>query len=529
MGFLIARISGGAIGLVLALFAFIVQVLIRRKKLPALLVRIISGIGAVGGIYLFAATVQNILKYTIGLSSLLTVFAPLLVYGVVLTVHFIVLFTGKPKSRLTASSTLTVSAVVSVQLGLALFNLIRNWNNLSHGMKEFLYIQLIGLFTIILTALLFWLSFFRTKKFIEGSGGIQSRLGTDEEHYAKLGLKKGTVEQWEDGTRTRGGEKGTYEWWYFDSHMDDGTTLVIVFYTKHMMSPGGPPVPHVTISLVTADGRPYAGEYEVSGVPFSASKEGCDVHIGPCYITGNLREYDIYFKNDKAEATVHLKSSVPPWRPGTGHIFFGNKDEHFFAWLPSVPEGTVTATITLDGNTTKHTGTGYHDHNWGNINMRYVLNHWYWGRARIGDYRVITSYIYGEKKYGYREFPIFMIAGENKILADNGGSVTFTASDEFIEEKTAKPVHNALIYDYDDGKRHYRVSYTRKNSIVHFKMIEELKGVIKFLAALAGFDGAYHRFTGDAIVERLEGGRVVEKLESPAIWELMYFGHIPKK
>jgi hypothetical protein len=374
------------------------------------------------------------------------------------------------------------------------------------------------------------------------AGKIQARLGALAEHYAKLGLKKGTVEQWEDGTRTNSGEKGTYEWWYFDSHMDDGTSLVLVFYTKHMMSPEGPPEPHVTISLKlctegtqqrTEDGQGgegqfYAGEFEVPGVPFSAAKEGCDVSIGPCYFKGNLREYDIYFKNDRAEAKVHLTSNVPSWRPETGHIYFGDNDEHFFAWLPSVPEGLVEAEITLDGKTTRHTGTGYHDHNWGNINMRTVMNHWYWGRARIGDYRVITSYIYGEKKYGYNEFPIFMIAVKDKILADDGTKLVFTASEEFIEEETHKPVHNKLVYDYNDGKVHYRVSYTRKNTLVKFKMIEELRGFLRLLAKLAGFDGAYHRFTGEALVERIEGDTVVEKQESPAIWELMYFGRKPK-
>jgi hypothetical protein len=371
---------------------------------------------------------------------------------------------------------------------------------------------------------------------------IPSRLGATPEHYARLGLKKGAVEPWEDGTRTNSGEKGTYEWWYFDNHMDDGTTLVIVFYTKHMMSPKGPPVPHVTISLVSAGGQAYAGEYEVPGTPFSASKAGCDVRIGPCFCKvvpkgppgvpsrtpGSPLEYQVYFKNDRAEATLRLTGGVPPWRPETGHLFFGERDEHYFAWLPSVPEGTVEASITLDGKTTRHTGTGYHDHNWGNINMRTLMNHWYWGRAKIGDYRVITSYIYGEKKYGYNEFPIFMIAGKDRIIADDAANLSFIPSGEFIEGETGKPVHNKLVYDYDDGKLHYRVSYERKKSIVNYRMIGELRGFIKFLARLAGFDGAYHRFTGSAVIERLERGRVVEKLESPAIWELMYFGHIPR-
>jgi hypothetical protein len=44
-----------------------------------------------------------------------------------------------------------------------------------------------------------------------------------------------TPEKWEDGIRTSG-EKGTYEWWYFDAHLDDGSTVVIVFFTKFMTS-----------------------------------------------------------------------------------------------------------------------------------------------------------------------------------------------------------------------------------------------------------------------------------------------------
>ncbi|MBQ8425407.1 MAG: hypothetical protein IJX17_05245, partial [Clostridia bacterium] len=45
----------------------------------------------------------------------------------------------------------------------------------------------------------------------------------------KMGLNKNEVEIWEDGMRTDG-SKGTYEWWYFDSHYPDGTILVIFFF-----------------------------------------------------------------------------------------------------------------------------------------------------------------------------------------------------------------------------------------------------------------------------------------------------------
>ncbi|MDR1939559.1 MAG: hypothetical protein LBQ40_02040 [Clostridiales bacterium] len=346
------------------------------------------------------------------------------------------------------------------------------------------------------------------------------------ERYGRLGLTK-TVAQREDGIRT-GGDKGFYEWWYFDSHMDDGTSLVIVFYTKRMMSPEKPPAPYVTVDLDTPDGGHYEERVEIDGVSFSASKEKCDVKVGDCYICGNLDEYEIYFKNPVIEVKARLKSNTPPWRPETGHIFFGDDDEKYFAWLPSVPEGDAEAEITLNGVTARHKGTGYHDHNWGNELMTRLMNHWYWGRAKAGGYQIISSYITGEKKYGYKEYPVFMIAKDGAVLGDDASKLTFEAEDEFIEPKTGKPVHNKLTYDYKDGAVRYKITYERKSSVINYRMVDQLKGIKKFAAKLIGFDGAYHRFSGTVRVEKFDGEGLIEKVEAPALWELMYFGHTPK-
>jgi hypothetical protein len=41
---------------------------------------------------------------------------------------------------------------------------------------------------------------------------------------------------------------------------------------------------------------------------------------------------------------------------------------------------------------------------------------------------------------------------------------------------------------------------------------------------IAGFDGAYHRFTGKVTIEKFEKDVRVEIFDDHAIWELMYFG-----
>ncbi|MDR0817615.1 MAG: hypothetical protein LBN35_03150 [Clostridiales Family XIII bacterium] len=352
---------------------------------------------------------------------------------------------------------------------------------------------------------------------------LGSRLAGEPKDYEKLGISKGTVAPWEDGSRTDGGS-GSYEWWYFDAHLDDGTKLVIVFYTKRMMKTNSPLSPYVTIDLDTPDGRHFEERLEVKGIPWSSSEEGCDVKCGPCYIKGDLKEYSIYYDDGNIQAEATLRANVPSWRPGTGHIYFGDDDEHFFAWLPSVPEGDVQAEITVDGITTTHTGTGYHDHNWGNIVMTKVMHHWYWGRAKVGGYNVISSYIYAEKKYGYNEFPIFMLAKDGEIVADDGQKLTFIPADVFSDEVTGKPAHNQLVYQYEDEGRAYRVTWARRTSLIAFRMIDQLKGVIRLLARISGFDAAYLRFTGDVTVEEVRSGAEPLTQEGPAIWEEMYFG-----
>ena len=346
----------------------------------------------------------------------------------------------------------------------------------------------------------------------------------DTYYYEKIGAEKGHIAQWEDGYRTKG-LKGAFEWWYFDSHLEDDSSLVITYFAGV-----GKNKPRIDVDYTLADGTLISERITVSENDFHASTESCDVQIGDCTFKGDLHTYDIFLKNDNLEISVQLIGNVPAWRPETGYIFFGNKDEHYFAWLPAVPEGTVNAAVTINDKTSQLSGTGYHDHNWGSsmIMMTRMVNNWYWGRAKIGDYQVISSYITAGKKYGYKEFPIFMLAKDGQIIADDAERfLRFSATDLYIDKDTKKPVHNCLTYDYDDGKQHYRITYHRKSDLSNKGKMSEVTGIKRLLMKLIGLDGAYIRFSGEATVGRFEGDTVVESVSAPAIWELMYVGKTP--
>ncbi len=360
------------------------------------------------------------------------------------------------------------------------------------------------------------------------NSSTHSRILISNEALQNLGLNPTHVEPWEDGMRTDG-SKGTYEWWYFDSHLDDGSKLVIVFYTKHVINVNKDLLPIITVQYDAPNGEHFEEILSFKASDFFASREKCDIQLRNNRFSGDLKKYSIQIAGETIHAEISLSSRVKAWRPGTGIINFGDNDEFYFAWLPSIPEGLVEGTISVGGQSKKISGTGYHDHNWGNISMIKLMNHWYWGRARIGDYTVITSFITAEKKYGYKTFPIFMIAKDGEILADNAlENLTFKANNVFIDKETKKPVHNDLLYDYQDGNIQYKISYLRKEDIFKAKLADTLPKLQSRLAKLVGFDGAYIRFAGTANLEKIVDGRVVEKISEPAIWELMYLGHTQK-
>ena len=356
---------------------------------------------------------------------------------------------------------------------------------------------------------------------------IQAAIHPDDDlHYSQMGLTRNQVEIWEDGMRTDG-SKGTYEWWYFDSSYPDGTKLIIFFFSKSPIAVDGPIQPMSTMELTLPDGRKFEEQVNATIAESAYSKEKCDITIGPCHMDGDLKHYNIVFRGKTLSATVSLTNTVTAWRSQCGPILFGDREEYYFNWLPATPEGVAKAEITYPEGKLQLEGSGYHDHNWGNISMLKLMHHWYWGRAKIGNYKVISSWITAEKKYGYKEFDVFMLAKDGNILGDNSNhTLKFLPTDAYQDAHTGKPVYNKVIYEYETpDSEYYRITYHRRGDISRQNFIDLLPGIVRLAARIVGFEGSYLRFEGSATIEKIESGIVVESItEESAVWELMYFG-----
>ena len=356
-----------------------------------------------------------------------------------------------------------------------------------------------------------------------------ARLADRPEDFRRLSIHPTEIAQKEDGLHTTG-KFGEYEWWYSDFKLQDGWNLVIVFYSQPVTASCVGFRPSVTLSLTRGE-EEYFESFSADWKDCVYDRERCCVKLSDrCYIEGDLHRYTIHFDNGKVSAHVELTSNAAPWRPESGHILFGEKK--YFAWLPSVPEGTAHATICMGERRLELTGSGYHDHNWGNTAMFWVMHHWYWGRAKIGDYQTITSYITAGEPYGYEHFKIFLLLKNGQKLGDDPQYLTYTQSDPAYDAATKKHYHKTLVYDYNDGTQHYRITYAAENIIETFHYTQATRDsanasagpLLIRLVGLTKLDPSYIRMTGTVTLEKFEGDTVTETVTSHGIWEQMYFG-----
>jgi predicted secreted hydrolase len=247
-----------------------------------------------------------------------------------------------------------------------------------------------------------------------------------------LGLQLRTVEPWEDGYRAATSADSTFEWWYFDAQLDDGSTLVVTFANKPHNDPAGPVHPTLLVIRQHADGTSRHLETAFDAADFTAARDRCDVRLGASTVRGDLRDYVLHVEAEDVVIDLTLHRETPSWRPGAGITYFDAVKDRYLAWVVPVPYGTVTATITEGGRTTELTGGGYHDHNWGNHLMGSFLDHWYWGRAHVGDYTVVYVRMTTRGVFGFGEFhlPTFFLAKGDRLITDDLLPLRLETSDE---------------------------------------------------------------------------------------------------
>lgn len=321
------------------------------------------------------------------------------------------------------------------------------------------------------------------------SDDAKLHLAAAPDDFKALGIGK-EIEVREDGRRTPI-SSDYFEWWYFDGLLDDGTVVVVWFgdnwlYGSHKRA--------VNIEL-TPPGKPTRRIMRTFDDPGAFASDQANVQIGPHSFKGNLQTYAIHV--DAAETggvgcDLALRRRGASYRPATGYIKAGDS---FFAWLVAVPEGAVTGTLTADGATRQVTGSGYHDHNWGNVSPADLFDNWWWGRGRSGDHTIIASDIHGKATVGGTRIPLFFVADDHRVQVNAFGSDVSAEEGSPVrhpDPKHERPIDSTVSFATADGSRaEFKIS---DRLLTSGNLLSDQSFVKRTIAAIMSIKPWYSRF-----------------------------------
>ncbi|MCI0396641.1 MAG: hypothetical protein L0332_00405 [Chloroflexi bacterium] len=322
---------------------------------------------------------------------------------------------------------------------------------------------------------------------------------------------------WEDGLRADTGP-GIFEWWYFDAHLDDGSTAVVVYLTKPFLQRTDPLTPTLFLTITRPDGKKLSDLLSYPASQFQAAREHCDVHIGPNWVHGDLRRYDLHAESPGLAADLTFSGVVPPWRLGAGKQYYDEALTCYFGWMPAIPFGTVEGTLTYDGQAHRVRGTGYHDHNWGNVGLNEVFSHWYWGRAHIGDYTLIFAEETATKDFDHQKIAFLMVAKGDQLVVSSGQPLNVQA-DEEQSHPSGKRYPRRLDFHWQGEAGTIHLGLRRPELIEAESVLITLPAWKRALARLF-VNPYYFRFNADLeLMANLAGEAVTE--HGRALYELM--------
>lgn len=283
-----------------------------------------------------------------------------------------------------------------------------------------------------------------------------------KEDYVALGLNPEHMEVWEDGMRMSGpAQPGQYEWWYADAHFDNGY-FVVVSFNRQFDAEGND---HPFMMLNITRGKEIICDLVEPVEPLKCTfeKDYCEVHFGNSFICSerNLDTFKIVVDENEHRGygmELTLKRRTLSYRPGTGYWWDEGK---YFAWLSVAPSAECFGTLKHGGESIEVKGSGYHDHNFGNVPMDQILKDWLWGRSEIEGHTVLATSVRFNENSGGSETPVLYVAKGDEIYVNElNDAVVCLDGMKMTHAATGKKMSSDCIYivENENGKATVRMN-----------------------------------------------------------------------
>jgi predicted secreted hydrolase len=268
----------------------------------------------------------------------------------------------------------------------------------------------------------------------------------------------------------------------------------------------------VSINIVTPNGTRFNDRTFYNTDDFSAARNQNNVTIGKNWVHGDLNKYELHAESQKGRgADLVFTRDAPSWQAGNSKWYFDKSLTQYLGWFPAVPSAKVEGTLTYNGQSHEVQGTGYHDHNWGTVDMNKVIDNWYWGQGRLGNYTVVFFPFVGSSFYNYQQLPILYLAKGNDILIGDTSLTTWKASENQTYAPFNRTYPGLLELNYKNG------SDTVNLSITDPKILSASNSILVTNATTLGIP-QYMRFSGTGELSVNMNG-INETVSGPMTWE----------
>ena len=252
---------------------------------------------------------------------------------------------------------------------------------------------------------------------------------------------------WADALRLDGEAlaPGQFEWWYTDGHLSNGMTFVASYHLE--VGAGGEVEPYVTFNLADQDGVIADQKILVDSADATFDRDICDVHVGSHYLKSldGLNRYEIFVNAEDNEGNglhLFLDRLVQSYSPGPDAG--SNPPGPYFRWVCAVPNGELMGTVTVRGQTHEVSGSGYHDHNWGNVPMGVLVHDWHWARGQAGEYTAVAASV--RFNNGMTLNNVFVADGAEVMIAAAGPGVSFLEGGQTKQPDTGKTINGDVAF-----------------------------------------------------------------------------------
>lgn len=281
-----------------------------------------------------------------------------------------------------------------------------------------------------------------------------------------------------------------YEWWYFDCHFDNGYTCTAGFHLP--FAHNKPHFPALNMSIYTPAGEDITIIKPIDPKVCSASADQCDVKMGEYFARQEDKDtYHIYSKSKRGGMDLVFRRTLPGWK--ARELMYDNGTEKH-GWLVPCPRAAVEGTLYVGDQAMPVKGTGYHDHNWGNVQMEDSFHRWFWGRLHHPEYSLIYGYTYPARP----EEPVlpllYLARGETFLLSTERFSLTY--SNEIWDDQFNKSIPRDLAMTAGDADVQFKMD-------VHCSAIAVRKEILN----AAPWKQYYWRFVADCRAEITCGGK----------------------